>query len=111
MNCSLVFTNHIHRPCMGSNGPRLSHRLLGARRLRRPRSVLQLHGRIGVLRFELKSTKQIPLICFQHRYVDYVLFGVDHFYHGPTCSEVYNCIWYDPEGNSKPFFEGSLVQI
>ncbi len=27
-----------------------------------------------------------------------MLFGVDHFYHGPTCSEVYNCIFYDPEG-------------
>jgi heparan-alpha-glucosaminide N-acetyltransferase len=46
-----------------------------------------------------------------HRYIDYVLFGVDHFYHGPTCSEVYNCIFYDPEGFVGAFHAAFLVWL
>ncbi len=46
-----------------------------------------------------------------HRYVDSVLFGVDHFYHGPTCREVYNCVFYDPEGFVGAFHAAFLVWL
>ena len=46
-----------------------------------------------------------------HRHVDYVLFGVDHFYDGPTCREVYNCIFYDPEGFVGAFHAAFLVWL
>jgi heparan-alpha-glucosaminide N-acetyltransferase len=46
-----------------------------------------------------------------HRYVDYLLFGVDHFYHGPTCRDVYNCSFYDPEGFVGAFHAAFLVWL
>lgn len=33
-----------------------------------------------------------------HRYVDSIIFGVDHYYDEPTCVSLYKCIAYDPEG-------------
>ena len=33
-----------------------------------------------------------------HKYVEVALFGDSHIYQHPTCSDVYNCGAYDPEG-------------
>lgn len=33
-----------------------------------------------------------------HRYIDIQFFGFDHIYHIPTCTALYNCLPYDPEG-------------
>ncbi|GMH74068.1 hypothetical protein TL16_g06360 [Triparma laevis f. inornata] len=33
-----------------------------------------------------------------HRYVDLVVLGENHFYNSPTCTDIYNCVSYDPEG-------------
>ena len=33
-----------------------------------------------------------------HRYIDVSIFGEDHIYDDPTCSSIYNCVSYDPEG-------------
>jgi heparan-alpha-glucosaminide N-acetyltransferase len=46
-----------------------------------------------------------------HRYIDALLFGEDHFYHGPTCRDVYSCIFYDPEGFVGAFHASFLVWL
>jgi hypothetical protein len=33
-----------------------------------------------------------------HRYIDVSIFGESHIYDGPTCTELYGCQSYDPEG-------------
>ena len=33
-----------------------------------------------------------------HRFIDEAVFGFEHYYHSPTCKQLYNCVAYDPEG-------------
>ena len=33
-----------------------------------------------------------------HRHIDLIMVGSKHFYQGPTCKQLYDCISYDPEG-------------
>lgn len=33
-----------------------------------------------------------------HKYIDDKVFGYQHYYHSPTCEQLYNCVAYDPEG-------------
>ena len=46
-----------------------------------------------------------------HRYIDVKVFGEDHIYDEPTCSGIYNCVSYDPEGLLGSFTACTLTYL